>query len=262
MAPKNAKSPEEEMNIKFNTILDQLSTITKRLDKFDLLSEQLSNIEGSMKALAAENITLKKTIENNSESIHHLQSNQNRIDQYNGSWSVRIMELPLSQAAEANPFNLVETVYEKVFLPILAGAKEQNIIKRIPSCEQLLERAHVLPASKAGATKPIICRFLNRDYRAICFRLKKSYATRVETGGARTRAGASGGTPAEDRPRFAYPFYEDLTAATFKKMKELQADSRVEACWSVNGLLRYRLTGSDEVKRVKQPLDPVNTILK
>ena len=53
-----------------------------------------------------------------------------------------------------------------------------------------------------------------------------------------------------------------MTAATFKRMKELQADTRVEACWSVNGLLRYRLTGSEEVRRVKQPLDPIDAILK
>ena len=147
-----------------------------------------------------------------------------------------------------------------MFLPLLTGAKEKKIIPRIPTCEQLLERAHVLPANKAGATKPIICRFLNRDYRAICFRLKRSYATRVEPGGA--RGGASGGESREERPRFAHPFYEDLTAATFKKMKEMQADSRVESCWSINGLLRYRLAGSEQVRRVKQTLESNDAILK
>jgi len=248
MPPK--RTPEEEMNAKLNSILDQLSTITKRLDKVDLLSKQLSNIEGSMKTLTADNTAMKKSIESNTEAISTIQSNQNRMDQYNRSWSVRIMELPLTEEEEADPFHLVATVYEKVFLPLLTGAKEKKIIQRIPSCEQLLERAHVLPANKAGATKPIICRFLNRDYRAICFRLKKSYATRVESGGARTRAGASGGDTGEVRPKYAFPFYEDPTAATFKKLKELQADPRVEACWSVNGLLRYRLAGSEQVKRV------------
>jgi len=260
MPPK--KTPEEEMNTKLNSILDQLSTITKRLDKVDLLSEQLSNIEGSMRTLTADNIEMKKNIRNITEDITSLQINQNRMDQYNRSWSVRITELHLTEEEENNPFLLVNSAYEKVFLPILTGAKEKKIIPRIPTCEQLLERAHVLPANKAGATKPIICRFLNRDYRAICFRLKKSYATRVESGGTRTRAGASGGDSGEARPKYAYPFYEDLTAATFKKLKELQSDPRVEACWSVNGLLRFRLAGSEQVRRVKQPLDTIESILK
>jgi hypothetical protein len=160
------------------------------------------------------------------------------------------MDLPLSPADEENPFRLAETVYDKVFLPILQGALSKDLIPRIPNCEQLLERAHVLPASKPGATKPIICRFLNRDYRAVCFRLKKEFATRAP------------GESSEKRPRYAHPFYEDLSAATFKKMKEIQADPRVESCWSINGQLRFRLTGSDAVKRVNHILDPLDSIIK
>ena len=140
-----------------------------------------------------------------------------------------------------------------MFLPILSiltGAYSEDLIPRIPTCEQLLERAHVLPASKAGATKPIICRFLNRDYKAICVRLKKKYATKTAQPGP------------GDRPRYAFPFYEDLLAAVFKKMKEIQADSRVESCWSVNGQLRYRLTGTDTVKKVTRVLEPIGSILK
>jgi len=262
VASESEESSEEitantsNSDAKLNLILSQLANMNKRLDKVDLLSEQLGNIEESMTRLSAENITIRKAVEVNSTAIHSLQQNQNRIDQYNRSWSVRVMELPLSAEEEADPFALVDTVYEKVFLPILAGAREKNIIKRIPSCEQLLERAHVLPALKAGGIKPIICRFLNRDFRAICFRYKKEFAARVAGGGPRSSEGAGGGA------RYAYPFYEDLTATTFKKLKELQADSRVESCWSINGQLRYRLVNSSEVKRVKQTLDPIDIILK
>ncbi len=109
----------------------------------------------------------------------------------------------------------------------------------------------MLPASKAGSVKPIICRFLNRDYKAICFRLKKKYASKTP---ATSRSG--------DRPRYAYPFYEDLSAAVFKKMKELQADSRVDSCWSVNGQLRYPLTGSETISKVSKVLEPIEATLK
>jgi hypothetical protein len=80
--------------------------------------------------------------------------------------------------------------------------------------------------------------------------LKKEFATRAQ------------GESSDKRPRYAHPFYEDLSAATFKKMKEIQADPRVESCWSINGQLRFRLTGSDVVKRVNHILDPLDTIIK
>jgi hypothetical protein len=203
-----------------------------------------------MKQLSAENVVIKSSLASTQNTLHTIQNTQIRMDQYNRSWSVRIMELPLAPEEEENPFRLVEVVYTKVFLPILQGALEKDLIPRIPSCEQLLERAHVLPAPKPGSIKPIICRFLNRDYRSVCFRLKKEFATRVK------------GDPSDKRPRYAHPFYEDLSAATFKKMKELQADPRVESCWSINGQLRFRLTGSDAVKRVSQIMDPIDSILK
>jgi hypothetical protein len=84
----------------------------------------------------------------------------------------------------------------------------------------------------------------------VCFRLKKEFATRVK------------GDIGDKRPRYAHPFYEDLSAATFKKMKELQADPRVDSCWSINGQLRFRLSGSEVVKRVNQIMDPVESIIK
>jgi hypothetical protein len=252
MPPKKVTpvESESETDHKLDAIMAQLSTMNRRLDKVDLLSEQLGNIEESMRNLAAENSAIKSTIASTQSTLHTIQGNQVKMDQYNRSWSVRVMELPLSPEDEANPFRLVETVYEKVFLPILKGAHDNDLIPKIPSCEQLLERAHVLPAPKPGATKPIICRFLNRDYRAVCFRLKKDYATRLPPAAS------------DKRPRYAHPFYEDLSATTFKKMKEIQADPRVESCWSINGQLRFKLTGSDVIKRVNQVLDPIDSIIK
>jgi len=252
MPPKKTlpADTDPESDPKHCAIMAQLAAMNRRLDKVDLLSEQLGNIEESMKQLSAENVVIKSSLASTQNTLHTIQNTQIRMDQYNRSWSVRVMELPLAPEEEENPFRLVEVVYTKVFLPILQGALEKDLIPRIPSCEQLLERAHVLPAPKPGTIKPIICRFLNRDYRSVCFRLKKEFATRAK------------GDPSDKRPRYAFPFYEDLSAATFKKMKELQADPRVDSCWSINGQLRFRLTGSDAVKRVSQIMDTIDSILK
>ena len=50
--------------------------------------------------------------------------------------------------------------------------------------------------------------------------------------------------------KLAYPFFEDLTTANFRKMWALVADSRVLACWSVAGQLRFRLNGEEEIRKV------------
>jgi hypothetical protein len=258
MPPKKQPAEVEDMDSTLKSILAQLSSIQKRQDKVDLLGEQLTNIEESMKSIAAENTIIRQQLTSTQTTLHTVQNTQNNIEQYNRSWSVRIMGLQLSQDEEENPFALVKSVYNRVFLPILTGAMNSNTIPYIPSCEQLLERAHVLPTSKPGEIKPIICRFYNRDFRAVCFRLKKEFAPRLPA-----QDGVSaGGSKSHKQPRYAFPFYEDLTATTFKKLKELQADPRVEACWSVNGQLRFRLTGSDQVKKVKHILDPIESILK
>ncbi len=71
----------------------KLSTITMRLDKVDLLTEQLGNIEESLQLISTDNIDIKSTLSANQATISSIQSNQNRLDQYQRSWSVRIMEL-------------------------------------------------------------------------------------------------------------------------------------------------------------------------
>jgi hypothetical protein len=173
MPPKKTQpsdpAAESDADTKLNSILAQLASmnnnmeaINRRLDKVDLLGEQLNNIEESMRNISTEHANFKSTLASNQVTISNIQASQVSMDQYNRSWSVRIMELQLSADDESNPFRLVETVYNKVFLPILSGALSEDLIPRIPSCDQLLERAHVLPATKAGAIKPIICRFLNR----------------------------------------------------------------------------------------------------
>ena len=61
--------------------------------------------------------------------------------------------------------------------------------------------------------------------------------------------------------KLAFPFYEDLTTANFKKMHAIAQDSRVMACWSVSGPLRYWLNGEGRIRRVPNIFDTVNNII-
>ena len=45
-------------------------------------------------------------------------------------------------------------------------------------------------------------------------------------------------------------------------MRAIAQDDRVQACWTVNGQIRFKLKDSDTVKRVHSILDPLDKILK
>jgi len=54
---------------------------------------------------------------------------------------------------------------------------------------------------------------------------------------------------------------EDLTPPTHGLLKALQADSRVDKVWSVNGQLHFTLVGREGVKKVKNVFAPLSEIL-
>ncbi len=86
------------------------------------------------------------------------------------------------------------------------------------------------------------------------FRLKRDYATKL---------------PSQTRPRarqlpakLAFPFYEDLTTANFKKMRAIAQDDRVQSCWSVAGQLRFNRNGEERVRKVSDIHDTVDNIIR
>ena len=128
------------------------------------------------------------------------------------------------------------------------GLLESGDLLDVPPAEQLLETVHVLPAK--DGVKPILARFLVRDMRGLVFKHKKEHAPRERSS-----------TP--DRPgRYIYPFFEDLTAMTFKKMRAIADHPEVTACWSSRGQLRFKTKNSETVRKVGNLFDSVENIVK
>jgi hypothetical protein len=146
----------------------------------------------------------------------------------------------------------METLYSKALLPILQGALQKGDLSSIPSCDQLLETAHILPG-KDGRPKPIIARFYSRNDRATIFKWKKDYAPRAPTVAPGSRFKS---------PKMLYPIYEDLTKENFSFMKTLAADSRVAACWSTGGQIRYKTTSSEVPQKVPNIFSPIGNLFK
>jgi hypothetical protein len=290
-ASKNASEedggPLHEM---MKAMSKQLTDMNKKLEKIESIETEvrglrvlINDLKNKNKELKAEaRATDRKLLEMN-EKNNALENRLNNLEQHHRGWSARVLNIQLSKEEEGDNFKVRDKVYNMALLPILRGAVEKNLLPAVPTADQLLEVAHVLPGP-AGQPKPIIMRFYNRNVRDLCFRLKKHFAPRAGRGGAGEggaggggarggRGGATGDAGGEvgaeeaggfeGRGRYLYPFYEDLTWASFQKMRAIAKDSRVKACWSVKGQIKFILNSKpEEVRRVDSLLDSLDIILK
>jgi FtsZ-binding cell division protein ZapB len=254
----------------------RFDSLDKKISKIDAIETKIHSLEILLRSLTDENKELKAEIKDKNKMLDDMQkviNNQenrlNHLDQHHRSWAARVLNVPLTKEEEQEPSDVIQKVYDLVMLPVLTGAKNAGKLKYIPTADQLIEVAHTLPG-KPGENKPIIMRFYNRNMKAIIFRNKREYAPRIKnkrtggvTGGA--TGGVTGGTAeagsGDPRGKFCFPLYEDLTKANLSKMREITADSRTQACWSVNGQLRFKLVNSDVVRKVNSITDSLDTIL-
>jgi len=250
---------------------EKLAVISGRLEKLDSVETTLFKMEQTMGEIKAENQVLKTAMAAKDEEIRTLSHRLNDLEQYVRGGSIRVLNIPLTSEEERSNFAVADKLYNIALKPILMGAMEEGIINYIPSREQLLETAHVLPG-KPGEHKPIIARFYSRDLRRVIFQHKKKHAPRKEVQGRRDggdggRAGGGGGGGgggdggAERMGGFCFPIYEDLTRANFSMMRSIAGHKDVQSCWSVNGQLKFKLIGSDIVKKVSSINDTVDNII-
>jgi hypothetical protein len=251
----------------------QLSSLTAKMEKIDTIESEVKNLRVLLSDLKSENVQLKADARENERKLSemnernsYLEDRLNNLEQHHRGWGARILNVPLTPEEEADNNRVRDIVFNIALRPILEGAVAKNLLLKVPTADQLLETAHVLPG-KAGQPKPIIMRFYNRNVRDVCFTLKKYYAPRVEqSGGGRggaARGGDEGAGGFEGRGRYLYPLYEDLTRATFLKMRAITNDERVKACWTIKGQIRFVLHKNEkDVRRVQSLLTPLDDILK
>lgn len=270
MAPRGQK-PEtaqnsnndshDDLSASIKSLSAQVKSISDRMVTVDMLEDLISDLKSQNELLRKEISEKDRKIEDLGKSVTDLELKLNSLEQHHRGWSARVLNVPISSEEEKNPDAVIQKVYNLALLPILKGAHEAGELREIPSADQVLEVAHVLPG-RAGQHKPIIMRFYNRNLRGLCFKHKRDYATRVTR---QHRGGAGGGAEETGGARpgaFCFPLYEDLTRTTFHKYQSLSKDTRVTAIWTVNGQIKLKKEGSNEVIRVKSVFDTNDKILK
>ena len=246
MAPKNSS---DDMMAEMSKQLKMLTTTIQANNN------RMDSLECLIKGLAEENKDLKKELLDRDVEIVNLKSLINNMDQRHRSWSTRIFNVRIPKEDENNNFKVMDAVFKAAILPILQGALADKLIAKLPTCEQVLETAHVLPGP-ADKPKPIIARFFNRNIRAIVFRGKKDHAPRLAEERQATRN-------SQARPgKFAYPIYEDLSPITYAKMRELATSGKTTTCWTTNGNIRFKLPDDETVHRVSSVFLSVADIIR
>jgi len=254
---------------------EQLAAITGKLSAMEQIETEVHSIKTLVVSLKEENKELRTALKEKDEQLDEMQGEVNslserlnNLEQHHRGWGARVLNIPMTEGEERDPAVAIQKVYNLALLPVLEGAAKAGKLTSIPSAEQVLEVAHVLPG-KPGAPKPIIMRFYNRNLRNLIFSCKKEYAEREPTnsGGGGGRGGGADGQGNGDGSgrrlgRFKYPLYDDLSKPNLAKMRSIAQDERVQACWTVNGQIRFKLKNSETVKKVNSILDPLDKILK
>jgi hypothetical protein len=233
--PANA-SMEDKMDIMLQLLVQQ----TKSIALF----------QGKIEELEKENNAMKSTIGSLSKEIFVLKNSSNRREQHLLNNSIRIFGVAVHED-EPNTTDggkaLAGRVFEKILKPILVAAKIKgaNVANVIETCYR---------AGKASSDKarppPVVVKLCSPSLRLTILRNKK-------TGMA---------PPSEADQRLGikrFTVVEDLTGDSFKLLRTLAGDSRVEKVWTIDGNIRFTLTGdsTSSIKRVKSVYDSIDKIV-
>ena len=137
MGPKS-KSPSKSAQVTKNKSMEEIRE--EMLAKLTLLTEKISELEATIKATSTEN-----QLAHQADEIAHLKDCLNEREQYARSWSMRVLNIQLPPGQESNTPAVMNAVYQQLLLPILEGARESKEISGFPTCDALLENAHLLP---------------------------------------------------------------------------------------------------------------------
>jgi hypothetical protein len=233
------------------------------LAKLTYLTEKVESMEAALKEATREKESLKQIVKIQTDElagqaieIADLRNCLNEREQYSRNWSMRALNIPIPSDSETNSRHVMQIVYDSLLYPILEGARSKGEITAVPNCDTLLETAHILPG-KAGAHKPVILRFYSRYWRNLVFRHRKEFAPREQATGY---AAAAGGA-APRSARMKYPFFEDLTRATFIKLNTIKQHEEVTSAWTVNGTIRFKVKDKTSIFKVNSINDDIEDII-
>ena len=247
--------------------LDAILLRLNKLDTLDSVVDKLDSLSATVNSISAQVNTLQGKVECNTQSIANLRSEFEHFKEESTremrsvkntlNWreqqlranTVRLFNFPVGPDETSN---LPACMYDRIIKPLLTAAKAAGDIASVPQVQNTLEtayRAFTQEEPVEGAPPPpIVIRFATRALKIAT--LKQRRHNMPEPSEGEKRVGVK---------RFV--IVEDLTPPAHKLLKALQADSRTDKVWSVNGQICYSVPNKSGYKKVRSVFDSVDIIL-
>jgi len=232
-------STDEKINAIFTVMMELKNNNLRMQETINTHVKEIASLHNTVNSLNKEVYDLKNTVNNREQDCRSL--------------NIRIIGVPYSEEEKAATDNklLCKKVYDRILVPILTSAKAANIIDKIPSISNTIADCYRIgPLRIPGTGNPphIILRFVDSTTRLAILKTKKTSTPKPNT-------------TERDMGITRFIINEDLTPATYKKMLELKTQEEVEKVWTVEGRIRYTISGSSTVRKVRSSFDSIDTIL-
>jgi len=222
----------------------KLDLIIKEMAKFSDVAAEVAMVTGRVTVLESKATAQDTSIASLVSEVKLLKEQANERDQAGKLNALRIFNFPGSDSETG----LAASVYDTVLKPILAAAKQKGDLTTLPQVGSTI--AEIFRAGKfsQGVMKPpppIIIKFTTPTIRMAILRNKRTNTP----------------PPAEAGDK-RFILVEDLTHTTYKKLRELAEDDRVEKAWTIGGHIWLITKKNKAPIKVKSILDSNEAILR
>jgi len=221
--------------------------------KIDFMINMMMTSERARTEDRKQIVKLEEDVKSLNKEVRELKTQLNIRDQQGRGKSLRLFGVPITpEEANSGPEAykaLSKRVYD-IIKPMLTAAKTKGELDTVPQLNTAVEDCYRVGRFDQKTPPPIIINFTNRRVRMAVLRYKKLNTP----------------SPSEDEKKSGavkFSLVEDLTGPTYRKLKEIQQDVRVERAWTMDGSIRYTTSGdkSGAVRRVRSIYDSIDIII-
>ena len=246
----------------------KMDTLLRKFEEFSALQDKVIKLESTVVKMETCIVDLSTTVASLNKEVLQLKEKDNNRDQLSRSNAVRLFGLSVSEEEDGSgdsARSLTKRIYDTIVKPVLVAAKANKQLESVPSLANTITEAYRVKSGASASAKtpiagqpppppppppPIIIKFSSPTVRMAFLRNKRA-SLPIPPAQESTASGIKW-----------YTVVEDLTAITYKKMREMADCSDVEKVWSIDGKLRYTIPGDKTVRKVKSVFHSLADIIK
>jgi hypothetical protein len=185
------------------------------------------------------------------KEVKRLKEASNDRDQAAKSCSLRLFGYATTEEETSSDGGRIfkNKLYDRIIKPCLNTAKTNGELQSVPQFATAIEKIYCVGKSTNNARPaPIIITFASEAFRMAVLRNKRSSLPTPLV-------------PERDAGIRRYMLVEDLTPANYNMLKQLHNCEEIKKVWSIDGRIRSKKRGQNNVCKVKSVFDPIDTVL-